>query len=465
MRRPRRARLPRERRDRSRGATPRPARAATAAAALLVGGHAAGGSALANPVGPRISVAIAARAIALRGIGGRHLAADRRDRGACGPPRHPRSLAHAGRRGRRRRAARADSSSARARARRRTTSGTWTVRTRCSLVAAGHRRPRLRLPPRDPGRHRRRRGPPAPRHAQRPRVRRARRVRLASRARASRGSLRFTGRNAWEMSGRSAPPGTAASASRLRSRRAAARDGDAVAFRVDVLFSDASPSRAAACGSNYRYRVEPEVVRVRVDVVPLCPRGRCGHTRDARVRQGAEVRRARRRRRLHAHGDVPSRRQPRVHLRRRRRPPRADLRHRPVRRPRARAPPLRPRQRRRAAPTAGAPGRALPRRGRRRRPRRVGVWRPRPDAPAFPATRARSTASSGTARAAARRAATSGGGRRRAASRDGRYGPLGGIFPAWEGGRGGYDCEPLARPFPRGGVAFATDLTFALTRG
>ena len=47
----------------------------------------------------------------------------------------------------------------------------------------------------------------------------------------------------------------------------------------------------------------------------------------------------------------------------------------------------------------------------------------------------------------------------------GRYVALGGIFPAWEGGRGGYDCEPLARPFPRAGVAFATDLTFALARG
>ena len=47
---------------------------------------------------------------------------------------------------------------------------------------------------------------------------------------------------------------------------------------------------------------------------------------------------------------------------------------------------------------------------------------------------------------------------------DGRYVSLGGIFPAWEGGRGGYDCEPLARPFPRDGVAFGTDLTFALAR-
>jgi hypothetical protein len=48
--------------------------------------------------------------------------------------------------------------------------------------------------------------------------------------------------------------------------------------------------------------------------------------------------------------------------------------------------------------------------------------------------------------------------------RAGRYTSLGGIFPAWEGGRGGYDCEPLARPFPRAGATYRTDLTFALAR-
>jgi hypothetical protein len=46
----------------------------------------------------------------------------------------------------------------------------------------------------------------------------------------------------------------------------------------------------------------------------------------------------------------------------------------------------------------------------------------------------------------------------------GHYTSLGGIFPAWEGGRGGYDCEPLARPFPRKGASYRADLTFALAR-
>src|SRR5262249_59373593 len=35
--------------------------------------------------------------------------------------------------------------------------------------------------------------------------------------------------------------------------------------------------------------------------------------------------------------------------------------------------------------------------------------------------------------------------------RDGRYVAASAMFPAWEGGRGFGDCEPLARPFgPRG---------------
>ncbi|MDQ4030371.1 MAG: hypothetical protein M3168_04960, partial [Actinomycetota bacterium] len=47
-------------------------------------------------------------------------------------------------------------------------------------------------------------------------------------------------------------------------------------------------------------------------------------------------------------------------------------------------------------------------------------------------------------------------------TRSGRYLSLGGIFPAWEGGRGGYDCEPLARPFPAGRPRYSVALTYSL---
>ena len=40
------------------------------------------------------------------------------------------------------------------------------------------------------------------------------------------------------------------------------------------------------------------------------------------------------------------------------------------------------------------------------------------------------------------------------AAGDGRRTALGGLFPAWEGGRGGYDCEPLARTFGPHGESF-----------
>jgi hypothetical protein len=53
------------------------------------------------------------------------------------------------------------------------------------------------------------------------------------------------------------------------------------------------------------------------------------------------------------------------------------------------------------------------------------------------------------------------GGRRDA---DGRYVTLGGMFPAWEGGRGGYDCEPLARPFPPGRPRYSVELSYSLGR-
>jgi hypothetical protein len=46
-----------------------------------------------------------------------------------------------------------------------------------------------------------------------------------------------------------------------------------------------------------------------------------------------------------------------------------------------------------------------------------------------------------------------------------RGGSLGALFPAWEGGRGGYDCEPLARTFGPRGETWRASLTYSLVRG
>lgn len=45
----------------------------------------------------------------------------------------------------------------------------------------------------------------------------------------------------------------------------------------------------------------------------------------------------------------------------------------------------------------------------------------------------------------------------------GPYLSVGGLFPAWEGGRGGYDCEPLARAFGPRGETFTAVATYSVT--
>lgn len=47
----------------------------------------------------------------------------------------------------------------------------------------------------------------------------------------------------------------------------------------------------------------------------------------------------------------------------------------------------------------------------------------------------------------------------------GRFLSMGGIFPGWEGGRGGYDCEPLARTFGPAGESFAVFASYSLGPG
>jgi hypothetical protein len=48
---------------------------------------------------------------------------------------------------------------------------------------------------------------------------------------------------------------------------------------------------------------------------------------------------------------------------------------------------------------------------------------------------------------------------------DGRFLSLGGLFPGWEGGRGGYDCEPLARTFGPRGESFGLFASYSLGDG
>jgi hypothetical protein len=43
-----------------------------------------------------------------------------------------------------------------------------------------------------------------------------------------------------------------------------------------------------------------------------------------------------------------------------------------------------------------------------------------------------------------------------------RGGSLGVLLPAWEGGRGGYDCEPLARTFGASGETWRAGLVYTL---
>ena len=280
-------------------------------------------------------------------------------------------------------------------------------------------------------------------------------------ARGMPGKLRFSGRNAWEISGRICAArngGFGVSSSGLV--EPPLRIGDAIEFGIVVRLSDGFTFPRALLQLNYRYRVEPEAVRVHVDVVPLCPVGRCGHTRKlAFVKEPKFV--------AHATGGDFTRM--------------ATFR----------------RDGSLACVYVGGGGLEGPiydtgqcgdsERSRLRFDRGTGATGTEGGC----ATTACLDVSVGgdlddwAQAAAAQRPAF----HRDTASIDGvvwdckggspvspdvrrwettgrlargRYVSLGGIFPAWEGGRGGYDCEPLARPFPRAGMAFGTDLTLAL---
>lgn len=94
------------------------------------------------------------------------------------------------------------------------------------------------------------------------------------------GRLRFHGRNAWEVSGR-----ICARANRgfgvVRSfvSEPLVVEEDAVTFAIDVLFSDMFTFPRPLLRARYRYRFEPSVAKSWIEVTPLCNRGRCGRIR------------------------------------------------------------------------------------------------------------------------------------------------------------------------------------------
>jgi hypothetical protein len=279
------------------------------------------------------------------------------------------------------------------------------------------------------------------------------------------GRLRFRWDNAWELNGRicaRANGGFGVVGARLVGPLR--HDGDAVEFRVDVLFADAYTFPAPLLRAAYSYRFEPKLVRSRVDIFPLCPRGRCGRTPAlafvkepklvAHVTGGSFTRMATfaddgTLACIYVGGGPPA--GPILDTGQCETPSRARLRfdH--------------------GTDTSGAEGGCgdadcldvtVEQRG-------LDAWARH--AATLPAAFHRDTPSvdgivwhcNGPSPAAAgvRRWETTG-----RLSRSGRYLSLGGIFPAWEGGRGGYDCEPLARPFPTGVPRYSVELSYSLGR-
>jgi hypothetical protein len=289
------------------------------------------------------------------------------------------------------------------------------------------------------------------------------------------GKLRFTGRNAWEIDGRTcaaANHGFGVTASRLIEQPLAS--GDAVTFAIAVDFSDMYTYPAPLLRVEYRYRFEPDVVKSWIEIVPLCPRGRCGRTRRlafvkepklvAHVTGGRFTRMAT----FDEDGSLACQyvgggpaRGPILRTGQCGAPERARL------------------QLDFGSARSGADGHCaeraclsvvmqsgpttawdggdgldawalsaarLPAALRRDTGSVDGlVWGCHTHSPADPRVRRWETA--------ARRGP------------DGAYTALGGIFPAWEGGRGGYDCEPLARTFPRPGARFRAFAEYSLVDG
>ena len=284
-------------------------------------------------------------------------------------------------------------------------------------------------------------------------------------ARGRPGRLRFRWNNAWEMSGRICARANGrfgvVGSQLVEPPRA---DGDAVEFRVDVLFADAYTFPAPLLRASYTYRFEATVVRSRVELFPLCPRGSCGRTAAlafvkepklvAHVTGGGFTRMATFAEDgslacIYLGGSPPT--GPILDTGQCDAPARARLRfdH--------------------GTATSGADGGCAVAACLDVTVEQSGLDTWAVSAASQPPAFGRDTASvdgvvwhcNGPSPAArgVRRWETTG-----RLTRSGRYLSLGGIFPAWEGGRGGYDCEPLARPFPPGRPHYTVQLSYALGR-
>jgi hypothetical protein len=266
-------------------------------------------------------------------------------------------------------------------------------------------------------------------------------------ARGRPGSLRFRHGNAWEISTRacaSANRGFGVTASRVL-------EHSATSLAVEVDLSDRFTQPRALMRVRYRYEVEPRALRTEVTVTELCGLGRCGRTRRlAFVKEPKLV----------------------VHTGRAfRRVEVLDGRGRPVCESGAKGPHRGPIL---VTEQCDDPARETVRFG-PCRPACLDVqakgWAGREgfdrwavDAAKRPAAYPVDTASIDGVLWPCHGGDPAGRMLRRweLAGRRGRS--LGALLPAWEGGRGGYDCEPLSRLFGRRGSTWRAELEYSLVR-
>ncbi len=265
-------------------------------------------------------------------------------------------------------------------------------------------------------------------------------------ARGRPGSLRFTADNAWEVSARTCAAengGFGVSASRLVEL---AEDS----FTVELELSDGFTYPEPVMRVRYRYLVEPEELRSWVTVTELCAEGSCGRTDDLAFLKEPK---------LVAH---LTRGYERMDV--------LDARGRPVCSSRPVGPPQGPilettqcddpgRSRVRFEPCDPACLEV-----------EAGGWDGAADgfdawavaAAARPMAYPEDTPSIDGVLWGCHGGATNDGRMRRweLAGRRGRS--LGALFPAWEGGRGGYDCEPLSRTFGSRGETWRASLAYSL---
>ena len=298
-------------------------------------------------------------------------------------------------------------------------------------------------------------------------------------ARGRAGRLRFTGRNAWEISGRMcARANRGFGVVRTTLVEPLYRDADGLRLTVDVELSDAYTFPKPLLHVRYRYRFASDVVESWIEVTPRCALGRCGRTRArafvkepklvAHVTGGGYTRMATfdsegalvcvyvggggRAGPIYDTGqcDAPARERLRFDYGSATSGANGDCDARPCLDVVAKGYGDGPT----TEPWHGA-------RGGFDRWARAAAARPaafRRDTPSIDGVvwgcNGASPASDGVRRWEVT-------GRRDAA---GRYLSLGALFPAWEGGRGGYDCEPLARTFGPRGETYGAYVAYSLTR-